>query len=265
MTNRSKHSGFTLIEIAIVLLVVTVILGYTMAMVPVQQELRQYRQAEREMDWIINSLYAFAQTNNHLPCPALTGSNGFACRNDGTPGNCSGSVAAADVCDAWFGFLPAKTLGLDGKYSEAGLLLDPWGQPYRYQVSDNDSGGAILEDFILTGGLQDAGISNLAPDLVVCNADPSLAAQGTDTGCSGAAQRIIDESPAVVLSTGKDTLGDTTSNSWVQRENLDNSASDRVFVKTTFNDTSSNKYDDLVKWIAPNILYSKMIDAGHLP
>ncbi len=264
MMHRIK--GFTLIEIAIVLLVVTVILGYTMAMVPVQQELRQYKQAEKEMDWIIESLYAFAQANNHLPCPAWNGSDGFECRDvDGTPGNCDGGDPNADACDVWFGFVPGKTLGIDGRYSSAGLLLDPWGQPYRYQVTDDDNGGAILEDFILVGGMQDVGMASLDPDLTVCNTDPSTGSQGTDTGCSGAAQEIIDESPAVVLSTGQDRLGDVAANSWVQRENLDNGSSDRVFVKTTMNDTSANKFDDIVKWIAPNVLYSKMIEAGHLP
>nr|MDJ0833575.1 type II secretion system protein [Gammaproteobacteria bacterium] len=226
MNIKSKNTGFTLIEIAIVLLVVTVILGYTLAMVPVQQELKQYRQAEREMDWIIESLYAYAQTNSHLPCPAANTSDGFECRNDGTAGNCNGNDTSADVCDLWFGFLPGKTLGLDGKYSSAGLLLDPWGQPYLYQVTD---GGATVEDFIFVDGMRTATIANLVPDLVVCNADPSSGAQGaTDTSCGGAAAEIIDESPAVVLSTGKDTLGDTGTNSWVQRENLDNSSSDRA-------------------------------------
>jgi len=70
MMNKLKNSGFTLIEIAIVLIIVTILLGYTMAMVPVQQDLKQYRQADIEMNRIIESLYAFSQVNGYLPCPA---------------------------------------------------------------------------------------------------------------------------------------------------------------------------------------------------
>jgi prepilin-type N-terminal cleavage/methylation domain-containing protein len=38
-----SESGFTLVEIAIVLLVVAVLLGYTVALFPKQQELKKYR------------------------------------------------------------------------------------------------------------------------------------------------------------------------------------------------------------------------------
>jgi prepilin-type N-terminal cleavage/methylation domain-containing protein len=37
-----SESGFTLVEIAIVLLVVAVLLGYTVALFPKQQELKKY-------------------------------------------------------------------------------------------------------------------------------------------------------------------------------------------------------------------------------
>ena len=58
-----RQSGFTLIEIAIVLLIVVIILGYTVAMFPIQQELKQYRKAEADMNSIIEHLIAFAQVN----------------------------------------------------------------------------------------------------------------------------------------------------------------------------------------------------------
>jgi len=43
MTVKSPQSGFTLVEIAIVLLIVTILLGYTVALFPRQQQLaRRY-------------------------------------------------------------------------------------------------------------------------------------------------------------------------------------------------------------------------------
>ncbi|MGK0399115.1 MAG: prepilin-type N-terminal cleavage/methylation domain-containing protein, partial [Gammaproteobacteria bacterium] len=69
MNNQRKNiKGFTLIEISIVLLIVAILLGYTVALFPVQQELKQYRTANAEMERIIDAVYAYAQVNGRLPC-----------------------------------------------------------------------------------------------------------------------------------------------------------------------------------------------------
>jgi prepilin-type N-terminal cleavage/methylation domain-containing protein len=292
----NKNAGFTLIEIAIVLLIVTIILGYTVAMAPLQQELKQYRQADEEMEKIIDSLYAFGQVNGYLPCPAweaidpVVTSNGFECRGEGTVLDCDAAVApnpSVNTCDVWFGYLPGKTLGIDGKYNN-NLLLDPWGMPYRYQVTNSDNednnndgngtsvgDGDGIADFILIDGIRNTAFStapkttmNLsipAPNLVVCNADPSAGVEGVDVDCTDASETVVNTVPAVVLSTGKDKNANVAPTSWVQRENQDNSSTDRVFIKAPRNDTTTRKYDDIVKWISTNQLFSKMIEAGQLP
>lgn len=262
-----KQYGFTLIEIAIVLLIVSIILGYTLAMVPIQQEIKQYQQADKEMDQILNSIYAFAQVNGYLPCPANNNvaSNGFECRDDaGNPsagdGNCDGNPdpdPAVDSCDLWFGFVPGRTLGMNGKYSTNGLLLDPWGKPYRYQVTDDDVGGgaSIGEDFVFQGDMKNEGMFNLSPDLAVCSSITDIA----NTAC-GADKTVVKGIPLVILSTGKDA---GTISSGVQDENLDNAA-DKVFISTNRSDVSGSEFDDIVKWISPNVLYSKMLESGQI-
>ena len=67
--NPQSRAGFTLVEVAIVLLVVTILLGYTVALFPIQQDLKKSRQAEHELDQIVEQLIAFAQVNGRLPCP----------------------------------------------------------------------------------------------------------------------------------------------------------------------------------------------------
>ena len=262
-----KQQGFTLIEIAIVLLIVSIILGYTLGMVPIQQELRRYQQADEEMGQILDSVYAFAQVNGYLPCPANAASSGFQCRDDNdapTPndGVCEGTIAGLDVtqdsCDLWFGFVPGKTLGLNGKYSDSGLLLDPWGSPYRYQVTNDDVGGgsSIGEDFVFQGDMKNEGMSNLRPDLAVCNSLTDI----TTSAC-GANNTIVKGIPLVILSTGKDS-GNVSSG--VQDENLDNSDTDKVFISISRNDALGSEFDDIVKWISPNVLYSKMLETGQI-
>ncbi len=280
MMKQAVTRGFTLVEIAIVLLIVTILLGYSVAMLTVQQELKQYRQADKEMQGIIQALEAFAQVNGYLPCPAWANdlasptvtSNGRECRGNGGALDCDGSDPSVDSCDLWFGYVPGKTLGITGRYSAiTGLLLDPWGKPYRYQVTDSNvdsnatPGQTAEDDFVMTGEMRDETIANLSPDLSVCTADPSPGSSGVDANCSGAGSTLVQGLPAVILSTGKDTLENVSGNSWIQRENLDNSINDRVFISTTISTQPGAEFDDLVKWIPANVLYSKMIEAGQLP
>ena len=261
MKDRDKsNNGFTLIEVTIVLLIVTILLGYTLALFPVQQELKQYRAANEEMDGIIEALYAYAQTNGRLPCAAEPDTFGFADPDDGTQ------------CNTWYGFVPAKTLGIDGRYLDS-KLVDPWGNPYRYQVTNADS-GTNGGDFVRTGDMAAVGIGALDANIAVCRV-PTAA----PTDCGTAAETIANKVPAVVLSLGKDGAattptftiqGPTTSTSAIQKENIDNfrinsGTTDTVFIKSTISDVSGEEFDDIVKWVAPNLLYSKMIEAGQLP
>ncbi|MDH3387030.1 MAG: type II secretion system GspH family protein, partial [Gammaproteobacteria bacterium] len=141
---RNQH-GFTLVEIAIVLLIVTILLGYTVAMFPRQQELKQYRAADQEMDRILDAIIGFAQVNGRLPCPAIPASAGVE------------SYGAPD-CTDYGGFVPINTLGLTGRVNEDTLLLDPWGNPYRYYVTDNDFNIAGGSDFVNPGEMRAVGI-----------------------------------------------------------------------------------------------------------
>ena len=247
MQIKLNQKGFTLVEIAIVLLIVTILLGYSVAMLPVQQELKQYRQVENEMKDIVDHLIAFAQVNGRLPCAA--DATGLADPDTGLD------------CNTWYGFLPGKTLGIDGSYDN-NLLVDPWGTPYRYQVTSSDFDGDGNGDFVMAiGGIQAIGIADLAPDLVLCTTNPSALA--TDTACASPAQTAAGNIPAVVLSFGKNG-GTLPPSSAIEGENTDNTAdgtTDIVFVKGS----RSDSFDDIVKWISPNLLFSKMIEADQLP
>ncbi len=235
------QSGFTLIEIAIVLIIVSILLGYTLAMFPIQQELKQYRSADAEMDEIINELIAFAQVNGRLPCPDSTG--------DGI----ENPAVVGTACTSWSGNVPGKTLAMDGNYSLGGVLQDTWSTPYIYQVTsiNNESNGG---DFIIAGDMRAAGISSLAPNLEICNVElaaPTVA----DTVCDSDATTAADGVVAIIVSQGKDR-GKVTSET--QTENSDG---DRVYIKSPH----STEYDDIVKWLSLNKLISKMIEADQLP
>jgi prepilin-type N-terminal cleavage/methylation domain-containing protein len=259
------ESGFTLIEITIVLLVVAILLGYTVAMFPVQQELRQYRQAEAEMNEIINQLVGFAQINGRLPCPDSIA---------GAPTDYDGIEDLAGVsCDTFFGFIPGRTLGIDGDYDGDGRLLDPWGQPYRYAVSASDAiapnGTVGSIDFVVSNEIRAVGLTNAIPDIVICEGSAAI---GDDLTCADAGSApVVLNVAVVIISTGKDKNDEQadTDNSSIQIENVDDfdksAIVDRVFVSATRSDVGGAEFDDVVKWISTNQLFTKMIEADQLP
>jgi len=262
MKSMSKYatvqSGFTLIEIAIVLLVVAILLGYSVAMLPVQKELKQYNHANDEMNSIIEHLIAFAQVNGRLPCPDDDADALF----DGLEDR-----SGLNACDGYFGYLPAKTLGIDGKYSAEGLLIDPWGTEYGYAVSEGDASSDGENDMVTANEIRDEGIANVVdvllspPDLFLCT-DSTVNANHTDcTTVTGGVEAVANVA-AVVVSLGKDFEIPATSN--IQAENIDDflaGTNDKVFILSPRRDD----YDDIVKWVSTNLLFSKMIEAGQLP
>ncbi len=273
---RGVQNGFTLVEVAIVLLIVSILLGYTVAMFPVQQELKQYRKVDAEMDDILEHLIGFAQINNRLPCPDTNGDvNG-----SGTNGVIDGQEDPDDVidnvsgvgvgdgifdsCKGFYGFLPVGTLGMNGNIDAQGRLLDPWGLPYRYHVSDVDFGGLPATDLVSPDGIGEEGLSNVTPDLFVC--DDSDNSSGADLNCAAvSANAIIGNAAVVIFSSGKDRSQIASNIQDENRDDFQDGTNDKVYASTTRSDAAGTEYDDIVRWISPNVLYSKMVEAGQLP
>ncbi len=253
---RLSQRGFTLVEIAIVLLIVAILLGYTVALFPVQQELKQYRQANSEINAAIEHLIAFAQVNGRLPCPDTSAGPGVIDGQEDRNG--------VNDCEAYFGFLPGRSLGIVGDYDANGVLLDPWGAGYGYAVSPIDTAPNGDFDLVTANGIRDEGIANVVPDLFICDDSPAL---GNDADCTAAgSNEVMRNVAAVVISLGKDNDLAGTSN--IQQENLDDfhdGTNDKVYVYAGQSDNAGTEFDDVVKWLPANLLFSRMILAEQLP
>lgn len=116
MQHSRKKSGFTLVEMAVVLTITGLLLGALFVPLRVQFEQRDYNQAQKEISEIKEAVIGFALINNRLPCPDTTG--------DGNEDPCSSTSPASTTG----GSVPWVTLGVKN--------LDPWSQPYRYRVND---------------------------------------------------------------------------------------------------------------------------------
>src|SRR5579884_4060684 len=130
-----QKSGFTLVELSVVLIIIAAILGMTMtAGVDVISSAR-YSATISKMNALDQALMAFRIANDRLPCPAdLSQTQGSA--TYGTEGNCTaiaGGVFVAQNASATAtaaeGGIPTSALGLPGDF-----MYDGWGNRFRYAV-----------------------------------------------------------------------------------------------------------------------------------
>ena len=232
--------GFTLIEMAIVLLIITLLLSGLLVPLSTQVEQRKIAETQKTLEEIKEALLGFAIANGRLPCPANAAS--------GVESSTGG------VCDPWNGFVPAMTLSISPTDNQ-GFAIDGWGQRIRYAVTTVDGYAATTSNRI-----QFLGMGAFSPDLHVC-----ASSTGVTAGACGPVvntNTLTASAPAVIYSLGTNwATGGTGSD---EAENLD---ADKVFVShVPSSATASNgEFDDIVVWISPNILFSRMLAAGKLP
>ncbi len=222
--------GFTLIEIAMVLMIVALVLGGLLPTISSQIEQRRISETRKQLADIQQALIGFSVLNNRLPCPA-----------DGTiatiPGVSNGAGTEKNSCptNANGGVLPWVTLGVNE--------TDAWGQRFTYRVTPVFS----VANFQL----------NSIPNL-----DVGLTSASTD-------KNVAAGVPAIVVSHGSNGLGayvpagGNPPNSATGDE-LDNVATNNNNHFTS-HDLVQGGFDDIVVWISPNILFNRMVSAGKLP
>lgn len=251
-TNRTAGTGmrgFTLVEMAVVVVLMALLVGSILVPLGTQVEQRRLAEAQRTLGDIREALigYALAQTSAHLPCPDTD--------NDGIENRIAGSGA----CVAVEGNLPWVTLGVPS--------VDPWGWRYRYRVTAAFAQGPPGATF----GLATTG------DLQVCSATPA-----TPPNCAaGQALTVVPptlNSPvALVLSHGANGLGAVNPATGAQNfpagrplgaDEADNAdAANGRFVDRAPRpaEAAGGEYDDVVMWLSPHVLKTRAVAAGKLP
>ena len=257
MTGLRKQHGFTLVELAIVILIMGLVLGGLAMPLAVQRENARIRDGQTQLEAVRDAIEGFALVNGFLPCPATPASSGVA-------------APTAGGCAEQHGFVPATTLDIGGVRNGDNLLLDPWGSPLRYSVTASDADGNGNWDFTVPGEMPAVTMPVLQPDLVVC----SSATGSTATACASANLTLSGQSPAIIYSLGKDW------NSFSSTDQLENVgatlgggatgasypvAADDVFVMRGRSDAGGNEFDDQLAWLSAHALYRRMIEAGRLP
>lgn len=137
----NKAAGFTLLELAVVLLIIGLVTSMAMVSGVAVVETARQSATQKKMAAIDDALQSYRSTYNRLPCPAsLTIAEGVT--NFGveaaTPGTCTGGTPAANYSAAGTtntgatgveGAVPVVTLGLANDF-----MYDGWGHRFRYAV-----------------------------------------------------------------------------------------------------------------------------------
>lgn len=231
-----REAGFSLIELAIVLVVVALLVGGLLVPLTMQIEQQKIRETQKAMEEIKEALVGYAVANDRLPCPATVASNGA-------------EAIAGGACVPLEGFVPVQTLGLSLPVDAQGLLLDAWGSRIRYRVTDANGNA-----FTTTNGMKTITLGVLAPDLHVC-----ASSAGVTSSACGTAVSLVNTAPVVILSQGKNWAGVPSAD---ETANINN---DIVFVSHAPSNVAGSEFDDLVTWLSPNILFNRMVAAGRLP
>jgi prepilin-type N-terminal cleavage/methylation domain-containing protein len=239
MQFRQPQRGFTLVEMAMVLVIFGLLLAALLVSLQAQRNLALQTETNNTLNVAKKALLGFAQTQGRLPCPATAASNG------------AESPVGGGVCTQQIGLLPAAALGIQPVDAQ-GFALDGWNNQIRYAVTT-----ANANVFTTASGMANVGIANLTPNLRVC---------GTSTAASCTAViNLINNAAAVIYSTGA-TAALGSAGKADETENLNAVANvDTVFVSHESRQNGANgEFDHLIVWISPFVLYNEMIQAGQL-
>ncbi|MGI9262263.1 MAG: type II secretion system protein [Woeseiaceae bacterium] len=253
----NKQSGFTLVELSIVILIMGLIIGGLAMPLSAQLENGRISETRKLLLDTESAIHGYALANGHLPCPATPGSNGLA-------------AVAGGGCSVQHGFIPASTLGIAGPRNDDNLLLDSWSNPLRYSVSASDIDGDGSWDFTAPGEMRDVTMPLLLPELAIC----STATGATAAACADASVTLTAGAPMVLISMGKDWA---TFSGADQQENVGANLgggpsganypvpADRVSVNRRRSEAPGNGFDDLVHWSSSSALFQRMVAGGQLP
>ncbi len=253
---KKYNSGFTLVEMAMVLMIVGLLLGGLLVPLSAQMDQRNSSDTQKAMSDINEAIIGYALSNGRLPCPA-------------NPSDVTGVTSTAGIsrttcttAASSTGVLPWATLGVNE--------TDAWGNRYTYSVTPVFADAINLNTFGYDNNPTYGCVSThmCTPSNNPQNASFALCSCGTLNVLSSATGGTTSAAnvPAVIVSAGKNGAGAWTpqgtqlpasSNS----DEKDNSNGNNTFVSHTPTPT----FDDLVVWISPNILYNRMVAAGKLP
>lgn len=252
ITNCRKNSGFSLIELTFVIVIVAMVISTIIFTTQARLDVARIYTTKERIQIIIDSIERYAESFGHLPCPAQMDANrqtdndygwatGSAAAYATDPqGNCPQAISVASHAsgDIVKGMVPVKSLipALDPQ-----IAVDGWGNRFSYIIMENYS---VRDNYAGTGSYTTASIS---------------IANHPNTG-SGYSSEATSEAVYVLISHGpnghgayRDRDGAQITISSPTNDDTENTDTDRVFSQSM---PLAEYYDDILisktRWQLPD-------------
>lgn len=236
-TSSHARRGFTLIEIAIVLVVIGLIVsGGLVAISPVLQSAKT-NETKQKMATVESALLGYVIANGCLPCPALRGGAATGISNNGTADYtvACGSGGAGACTGAGSGLVPWVTLGISENDA-----TDGWNRRMTFAVDP-----AFTNDATDVQRNADGSFPALASTLRIEN----LVGAGADLGYTSLAYILVSHGPDGAFgesfsgNIGADPNGTPADQG--QNENGDN---DQIFASGPPSNVGAGYFDDIISF-----------------
>jgi len=218
-----RIQGFSLLEMAVVLLIISLLLLSFIKPLRLQREIQQVQETQDSLEEIRQALIVYAITENHLPCPDLDS------LNDSDEG--LENRETNESCTQQYGFLPWAELGMP--------RFDPWGQRYLYRV-----------DTLFSVNIPDNGLP--ADNMRV--RDPFDDSDVTRNNAAGSSHIT-----AVTYSCGMNQVNNQRLNT--PKSDCSASSSATFSQGSLIEGNNNNSFDDYIIWLPKNILLYHLLKA----
>lgn len=225
--------GFSLLELAIALVILSLMMGWLMTPLRVQHSLQKYQQTEQRLQAAQQALLGHAVIHHYLPCP-----------DTDIPPDGWENVLSNQSCTNDEGMLPWMQLGL--------VATDAWGRYFLYHV---DSTFSHHTQWFSVAAAEDASNIQVVGDSGAATSNPSRPAaivlSHGENGLGGIQSVSGGQSHAMTAPVHPD-----------EQENADG---DLSFVDKSQQQAGNAVFDDRLIMLSPKVLIQQMVQAQRLP
>jgi len=191
LRSEKNLTGFTLLEMSIVLVIIALITGSGILMGQSMMDSAKLANTNNKLNTIEAALYAYRMANNRIPCPtdpAMTETSdathfGYEAANNGISGNCTGGTPAVSINYSMTGVdgqvvegaVPVRTLSLPDEF-----MFDGWGRKFAYAVWTGATGVSAFLNYGLKANCGAITVNNAGGSSRTTAADYVLLSYGPD-------------------------------------------------------------------------------------
>ncbi|SDK70046.1 prepilin-type N-terminal cleavage/methylation domain-containing protein [Methylophilus rhizosphaerae] len=225
--------GFSLLELAIALVILSLMMGWLMTPLRVQHSMQKYQQTEQRLQLAQQALLGHALIHHYLPCP-----------DTDSPPDGWENVLSSQRCASDEGVLPWAQLGL--------VATDAWGRYFRYRADATFTHHAQWFSVAAAEGasnIQVTGESGAATSIT--SRPAAIVLSHGENGLGGIQSVSGGLTHAMAAPLHPD-----------EQENADG---DLLFVDKTQQQTGNAVFDDRLVMLSSKVLIQQMVQAQRLP